>query len=39
VGRLPKTAPGQVVERLAGADIAITNKVPLPPLLRPRYPS
>ena len=26
-----KTAPGQVVERLAGATVAIINKVPLPP--------
>lgn len=26
----PKSAPADVVERLAGADIAITNKVPIP---------
>ena len=26
----PKTAPGQVIERLQGASIAIVNKVPLP---------
>ncbi len=26
----PKSAPADVIERLAGADIAITNKVPIP---------